>query len=57
MAAHASRYGLVARDSEDEIAALGMAIGASHVGARAMTATSGGGFWLMVEGLGLAGAP
>jgi len=55
MAAHASRYGLVAKHSEDEIAALGMAIGASHVGARAMTATSGGGFSLMVEGLGLAG--
>lgn len=55
MATHASRYGLVAKHSEDEIAALCMAIGASHVGARAMTATSGGGFSLMVEALGLAG--
>ncbi len=55
MAPYASRYGLVAKHSEDEIAALGMAIGASHVGARAMTATSGGGFSLMVEALGLAG--
>jgi 2-oxoglutarate ferredoxin oxidoreductase subunit alpha len=55
LATHASRYGLVAKHSEDEIAALGMAIGASHVGARAMTATSGGGFSLMVEALGLAG--
>jgi 2-oxoglutarate ferredoxin oxidoreductase subunit alpha len=32
-----------------------MAIGASYAGARAMTATSGGGFSLMVEALGLAG--
>jgi len=55
LATHASRYGLVAKHSEDEIAALCMAIGASHVGARAMTATSGGGFSLMVEALGLAG--
>jgi 2-oxoglutarate ferredoxin oxidoreductase subunit alpha len=55
MATNASRYGLVTKHSEDEISALGMAIGASHVGVRAMTATSGGGFSLMVEGLGLAG--
>jgi len=40
---------------EDEIAAINMAIGASYAGARAMTATSGSGFCLMVEGLGLAG--
>jgi 2-oxoglutarate ferredoxin oxidoreductase subunit alpha len=32
-----------------------MAIGASYAGARAMTATSGGGFSLMAEALGLAG--
>src|SRR5690606_41392226 len=32
-----------------------MAIGASYVGARAMTATSGGGLSLMVEAFGLAG--
>lgn len=55
MATHASRHGLVAKHSEDEIAAILMAIGANHVGVRAMTATSGGGFSLMVEGLGLAG--
>lgn len=40
---------------EDEISAINMAIGAAHTGARAMTATSGGGFALMVEGYGLAG--
>lgn len=51
----ASKYGLVARQNEDEISAICMAIGASHAGVRAMTATSGGGFSLMVEALGLAG--
>jgi 2-oxoglutarate/2-oxoacid ferredoxin oxidoreductase subunit alpha len=40
---------------EDEIAAINMALGASYSGARAMTATSGGGFALMVESVGLAG--
>ena len=32
-----------------------MALGASYAGVRTMTATSGGGFALMVEGLGLSG--
>jgi 2-oxoglutarate ferredoxin oxidoreductase subunit alpha len=32
-----------------------MVVGAGYSGVRAMTATSGGGFCLMVEGLGLAG--
>ena len=41
--------------AEDEIAAVNMAIGASFAGARAMTATSGGGFALMVEAISLAG--
>ncbi|OGO39763.1 MAG: hypothetical protein A2147_00205 [Chloroflexi bacterium RBG_16_57_8] len=45
---------LVMVHAEDEIAAVHMAIGASYAGVRAMTATSGGGFCLMVEGLGLA---
>jgi 2-oxoglutarate ferredoxin oxidoreductase subunit alpha len=40
---------------EDEISAINMTIGASYAGARSMTATSGGGFCLMVEGIGLAG--
>jgi 2-oxoglutarate ferredoxin oxidoreductase subunit alpha len=52
---YASDYGLVAKHAEDEISAILMAIGANHAGVRAMTATSGGGFSLMVEGLGLAG--
>ncbi len=54
-ASHASKYGLVFKHAEDEIAAINMAIGANYVGVRAMTASSGGGFSLMVEALGLAG--
>ena len=45
---------VVVEQAEDEIAAVIMAIGASFAGVRAMTATSGGGFCLMTEGLGLA---
>ena len=41
--------------SEDEIAAINMALGASFGGVRAMTTTSGGGFALMAEGVSLAG--
>ncbi len=49
------RLGIFAEQAEDEISAVNMAIGASYAGARAMTATSGGGFALMVEGISLAG--
>ncbi|MHB0856837.1 MAG: 2-oxoacid:acceptor oxidoreductase subunit alpha [Anaerolineae bacterium] len=55
MARHADRYGLVTKHAEDELAAILMAIGANYAGVRAMTATSGGGFALMTEALGLAG--
>ena len=55
MAAHSARYGVVLKHTEDEIAAINMAIGAAHMGARALVPTSGGGFALMVEALGLAG--
>lgn len=48
-------YNMVTKHAEDEIAAICMALGASFTGARAMTATSGGGFSLMVEAMGLAG--
>jgi 2-oxoglutarate ferredoxin oxidoreductase subunit alpha len=51
---NADKYGIVAKQTEDEIAAINMAIGAAHVGARALVPTSGGGFSLMVEALGLA---
>jgi 2-oxoglutarate ferredoxin oxidoreductase subunit alpha len=40
--------------AEDELAAIGMAIGAGWAGARAMTATSGPGISLMAEFVGLA---
>lgn len=55
LASVAAGCGVVTKHAEDEIAAVCMAIGAAHVGARAMTPTSGGGFSLMVEALGLAG--
>lgn len=51
----ANEAGIVVEQAEDEIAAINMAIGASYAGARAMTGTSGGGFSLMVEALGLSG--
>jgi len=54
VAAMANEYRIVMEQAEDEISAINMAIGASFAGARAMTATSGGGFCLMVEALGLA---
>ncbi|MGH7449882.1 MAG: 2-oxoglutarate ferredoxin oxidoreductase subunit alpha, partial [bacterium] len=46
---------IVVVQTEDEIAALTMAIGAALAGARATTATSGPGFCLMAEGTGWAG--
>ena len=55
MAAHATALGVVVKQAEDELAAINMAIGASYAGVRSMTASSGGGFSLMVEALGMAG--
>ncbi|MFC1863145.1 2-oxoacid:acceptor oxidoreductase subunit alpha [Thermodesulfobacteriota bacterium] len=55
IASKAKDYNIVLEPAEDEIAAINMIIGASFAGVRAMTATSGGGFCLMAEGLGLAG--
>ena len=55
IASKADELGIVVEQAEDEIAAINMAIGASYAGARAMTGTSGGGFSLMVEALGLSG--
>jgi 2-oxoglutarate ferredoxin oxidoreductase subunit alpha len=54
MATHARKAGIMVRQVEDEIGVVNMAIGAAHAGVRAMCATSGGGFALMTEGLGLA---
>jgi 2-oxoglutarate ferredoxin oxidoreductase subunit alpha len=55
MAAHGDKCGVIVKQAEDEIAVLNMAIGAGFAGARAMCATSGGGFALMTEAVGLAG--
>jgi 2-oxoglutarate ferredoxin oxidoreductase subunit alpha len=48
-------HGIVVKQCEDEIAVINMAIGASYGGARSACGTSGGGFALMVEALGMAG--
>ncbi|MCI0182991.1 MAG: 2-oxoacid:acceptor oxidoreductase subunit alpha [Acidibacillus sp.] len=49
------KVGGVVVQTEDEIAALNMTIGAAYAGARTLTATSGPGLSLMMEALGLAG--
>ncbi len=53
MAAHARKAGIMVRQVEDEIGVINMTVGAAHAGVRAMCATSGGGFALMSEGLGM----
>lgn len=55
LAKHQRELGLVVHHAEDEIGVINMAIGVAHAGVRAMVATSGGGFSLMAEGLGLTG--
>ncbi len=55
LASKSVEAGIVVEQAEDEIAGINMAIGASFAGARAMTGTSGGGFCLKVEALGLSG--
>lgn len=47
--------GMAIKQAEDEITAIQMVSGAMHMGTRAMTATSGGGFDLMTETLSLNG--
>ncbi len=54
MADHSVSLGIVVKQMEDELGAINAAIGASHAGVRSMTASSGGGFSLMVEALGMA---
>jgi 2-oxoglutarate ferredoxin oxidoreductase subunit alpha len=55
LAARGIEHGVMVRQTEDEISAINMALGASWAGVRAMTGSAGGGFSLMVEGLSLAG--
>jgi pyruvate ferredoxin oxidoreductase alpha subunit len=54
MSQHLPDLGGIAEQVEDEIAAASLAIGASHAGVKAMSGSSGGGFALMSEPLGLA---
>ncbi|MBI4393634.1 MAG: 2-oxoacid:acceptor oxidoreductase subunit alpha [Euryarchaeota archaeon] len=49
------QYGTVVVQTEDEIAAVTMAVGSALTGVRSSTSTSGPGFGLMAEGLGWAG--
>ncbi len=55
LASHASQFGIAVKIPEDEISAINMAIGANYAGVRAATGSSGGGFSLMVEAIGMAG--
>lgn len=54
VARYGEEFDMIFEQSEDEIAAINMGLGASYAGARAMVATSGSGFALMEEGVGLA---
>ena len=54
MFAHDEESGLVVVQTENEISAMMMAVGAGYAGVRSMTSTSGGGFCLMTESLSLA---
>jgi 2-oxoglutarate ferredoxin oxidoreductase subunit alpha len=54
-AAHGKEMGICVRQVEDEISVINMSIGAGHMGARSMCATSGGGLALMTEAIGLSG--
>jgi len=47
-------YDMVVVQTEDEISAINMAVGAAHAGVRVATSTSGPGVSLMVEGIGFA---
>lgn len=54
MAGKQDEFPLIVKHAEDEIAAINYALGASFTGVRSMTASAGGGFALMVEGVSLA---
>jgi 2-oxoglutarate ferredoxin oxidoreductase subunit alpha len=55
LVAHSEKVGVVVKQAEDELSVVNMAIGAGLAGARAMCGTSGGGFALMTEAVGMAG--
>ena len=55
MAKHAQQYDISVNHVEDELSAINMAIGAGYAGVRSLAATSGGGFALMTEAIGMSG--
>lgn len=55
MSSNAKNYNIIVKHTEDELAAMNMVVGAAWTGVRAMTATSGGGYALMCEAVGMAG--
>lgn len=55
MARHSRQHDISVNHVEDEISAINMAVGAGYAGVRALVGTSGGGFALMTEAVGLAG--
>ena len=55
LASHSEKLGVLVKQAEDELAVMNLAIGAGHAGVRSMCATSGGGFALMSEAIGMAG--
>ena len=55
IAGNSTEFGMIFEQAEDEIAAINMGLGASYAGARSIVATSGSGFALMSEAVGLSG--
>ena len=53
IAKYSEEFNIIFEQSEDEISAVNMGLGAQYAGARALVATSGSGFALMEEGVGL----
>ena len=55
IAQHSIEFEMIYEQAEDEISAINMGLGASYAGARSIVATSGSGFALMSEAVGLSG--
>ncbi|MEN4007159.1 MAG: 2-oxoacid:acceptor oxidoreductase subunit alpha [Methanobacteriaceae archaeon] len=55
IAQHSKDFDIIFEQAGDEIAAINMGLGASYAGTRALAATSGSGFALMSEAVGLSG--
>lgn len=55
LVANGEKAGVMVKQAEDELSVVNMAIGAGVAGVRSMCGTSGGGFALMTEAIGMAG--